>query len=188
MLALTDLPRGWRHFHFEHQALPELDLAEIDTSIPLFDKVVSAPILVSSMTGGTDEAYQINHNLALAAQNCGLAMGVGSQRAAIISGETSSTFRVRDVAPDILLFANIGAVQLNYGFTIDDCQRAVEMIEADALILHLNPLQEVFQIDGDVNWHGLLDKIAETSASHYLFPSLSKEVGWGISGRVARIC
>ncbi len=185
-VGFDSLTTGLEHFHFEHQALPEVNLAAVDTSIQLFDKMVAAPILVSSMTGGTDEAYQINHNLALAAQSCGLAMGVGSQRAAIINGETSKTFRVRDVAPDILLFANIGAVQLNYGFTIDDCHRAVEMIEADALIFHLNPLQEIFQIDGDVNWHGLLDKIAETCATLPV-PIVIKEVGWGISGRVARM-
>ena len=92
-------------------------------------------------------------------------MGVGSQRASIADGETTDTFRVRTIAPDILLFANIGAVQLNYGFGVAECRQAVEMIEADALILHLNPLQELFQIGGDLNWGQLLDKISEVAAS-----------------------
>ena len=108
------------------------------------------------MTGGTPEAQAINRNLAQAAQTCGLAMGLGSQRAGLENDETAGTFRVRAIAPDILLFANLGAVQLNYGYGPDECRRAVEMVEADALILHLNPLQEVVQAEGDANWGGLL--------------------------------
>ncbi len=179
------LTNGLEEFRFVHQALPELDFVDIDTSVALFGKRVSAPILISSMTGGTERALAINQNLAQAAQARGLAMGVGSQRASIADGATTDTFRVRTFAPDILLFANIGAVQLNYGFGLSECRQAVEMIEADALILHLNPLQELFQIGGDLNWGNLLDKIAEVAASLSV-PLIVKEVGWGISSQVAR--
>ena len=113
-------------------------------------------------------------------------MGLGSQRAGIERGEdTAGTFRVRDVAPDILLFANLGAVQLNYGYTVEQCQRAVEMIEADALILHLNPLQEVLQPEGDFRWRGLLGRIEEVCRVLSV-PVVVKEVGWGMSAQAAR--
>lgn len=179
------LTTGLEHYRFVHQALPELDLADIDTHVYIFGKRVSAPILVSSMTGGTAQAQMINRNLAEAAQACGLAMGLGSQRAGIEQDGTEKTFRVRDVAPDILLFANLGAVQLNYGYTTDQCRRAVEMIEADGLILHLNPLQEVLQAEGDFNWRGLLGKI-EAVCRALPIPVIAKEVGWGISAESAR--
>ncbi len=176
---------GLEQYRFVHQALPELDLPAVDTSVLVFGKRLSAPILVSSMTGGTEQAGMINRNLAEAAQQQRLAMGVGSQRAGIERGEAGQTFRVRDVAPDLLLFANLGAVQFNYGYTVDECRRAVDMIEADALILHLNPLQEAVQPEGDVNWRGLLGKIEQVCATLGR-PVIIKEVGWGISERTAR--
>ena len=179
------LTTGLEEFRFVHQALPELNLTEIDTRAHVFNKTVAAPILISSMTGGTAQAQDINRNLAEAAQARGLAMGLGSQRAGLESDGTANTFRVRDIAPDILLLANLGAVQLNYGFGVDECRRAVEMIEADALILHLNPLQEVVQAEGDLNWRGLLAKIAEV-CRHLPIPVVAKEVGWGISQQAAR--
>jgi len=135
------LTTGLENYHFTHEALPELDLNRIDTTLSLFGKKLAAPILISSMTGGTAEAETINLRLAEAAQETGIVMGVGSQRAAIEHPEQAGTFQMRRVAPDILLFANLGAVQLNYGYGIDQCRRAVDMIQADALILHLNPLQ-----------------------------------------------
>ena len=143
------LTTGLEHYRLVHQALPELDLTDIDTRAQVWEKTVAAPILVSSMTGGTAQAQLINRRLAEAAQARGLAMGLGSQRAGLEQDAAAATFRVRDVAPDILLLANLGAVQLNYGFTVDECRRAVEMIDADALILHLTPLQEVVQVDID---------------------------------------
>lgn len=184
-VGFPTLTTGLERFRFSHEALPELDLQEVDTSSALFGKQVKAPILVSSMTGGTVDAERINRNLAEAAQMQGLAMGVGSQRAGLEHATTARTFRVRDVAPGVLLFANIGAVQLNYGYGVDDCRRAVEMIEADALILHLNPLQEVVQAGGDTNWRGLLHKIAEVCKTLGV-PVIAKEVGWGISQETAR--
>lgn len=179
------LTTGLERFHFTHQALPELDLAEVDTSVTLFGKRLAAPLLISSMTGGTGEAEQINHNLAAAAEAQQIAMGVGSQRAGLERQASASTFRVRAVAPTVLLFANLGAVQLNYGYGVDACRRAVEMIEADALILHLNPLQEVVQAGGDTNWRGLVQKISEV-CQKLSVPVIAKEVGWGISRETAR--
>jgi isopentenyl-diphosphate delta-isomerase len=176
---------GLERYRFMHQALPELNLPEVDTSVEVFGRCVAAPILVSSMTGGTEQAGLINRNLAEAAQMQRLAMGVGSQRAGIERGEVSQTFNVRSVAPDVLLFANLGAVQFNYGYTVDECRRAVEMIDADALILHLNPLQEAVQPEGDVNWRGLLGKIEEVCRTLGR-PVIIKEVGWGISRQTAR--
>ncbi len=176
---------GLERFRFMHQALPELALPEIDPSVWLFGKRVTAPILVSSMTGGTAEAQAINRNLAIAAEAQGLAMGVGSQRAGLERSDSAGTFRVRDLAPSILLFANLGAVQLNYGYGVEHCRRAMEMIEADALILHLNPLQEVVQAGGDLNWRGLLKQI-EQVCTQLTQPVIIKEVGWGISAAVAR--
>ena len=179
------LTTGLEHYRFEHQALPEMDLDEVDASVTLFGRRLRAPILVSSMTGGTEQAQLINRHLAVAAQERRLAMGVGSQRAGIERSETASTFRVRDLAPDVLLLANLGAVQFNYGYGVDECRRAVEMIGADALILHLNPLQEVLQPEGDFNWRGLLGHIEAVCRTAGV-PVIVKEVGWGISAQAAR--
>lgn len=176
---------GLEKIQFIHEALPELDLDEVDTSLMLFNKLLQAPILVSSMTGGTPDAGVINFRLAEAAQICGLAMGVGSQRAALEHPEQVASFQVRKVAPDILLFANLGAVQLNYGYSVDDCQRAVDMIAADALYLHLNPLQEAVQAGGNTNWKDLAKKI-EAVCRKLTIPVIAKEVGWGISEKTAR--
>jgi isopentenyl-diphosphate delta-isomerase len=138
------------------------------------------------MTGGTSEAEIINLRLAEAAQEIGIAMGVGSQRAALEHPEQAKTFQVRRVAPDILLFANLGAVQLNYGYGIDECRKAVDMIGADALILHFNPLQEAVQDAGDTNFANLSKKI-EKVCKKIEVPVIAKEVGWGISERTAKI-
>jgi isopentenyl-diphosphate delta-isomerase len=176
---------GLDAIRFVHQALPELDMGAIDTTLTVFGKRLSAPLLISCMTGGTQEALRINRCLASGAQQAGVAMGLGSMRAAVVRPNTAHTFQVRDIAPDILLFANIGAVQLNYGFTVDQCRRAVELAGADVLVLHLNPLQEALQPEGDVNWAGLLPKI-EHLVKTIGVPVVGKEVGWGISRQVAR--
>lgn len=180
------LTTGLENVHFIHEALPEVDLNRVDPGLVLFGRRLSAPILVSSMTGGTSDAGTINLRLAEAAQEVRVAMGVGSQRAALEHPEQAATFQVRRVAPDILLFANLGAVQLNYGYGVDECRRAVDMIQADALYLHLNPLQEAVQDAGDVNWAGLAKKIEEVCAKLPV-PVIAKEVGWGISERTARL-
>jgi len=141
--------------------------------------------LISSMTGGFDLARKVNRNLAAAAQKLGIAMGVGSQRVAIEEPSAAASFQVRDIAPDILLLGNLGAVQLNYGYGIEQCRRAVEMIGADALILHLNALQEAVQPEGNRNFKGLTEKIAALCRDLEV-PIVAKEVGNGISVDVAR--
>jgi isopentenyl-diphosphate delta-isomerase len=180
------LTTGLENYYFVHEALPELSLQQVDASLDLFGKRLAAPILVSSMTGGTADAESINLRLAEAAQEMNVAMGVGSQRAAIENFEQAKTFQVRRVAPDILLFANLGAVQLNYHYGIDQCRAAIDMVEADALILHLNPLQEAVQDAGDTNFSELAKKI-EAICSNVSIPVIAKEVGWGISERTAKM-
>ena len=178
---------GLEKYHFVHEALPELDLKRVEPSLSLFGKTLAAPILISSMTGGTEEAGEINQRLAEAAQEVGVAMGVGSQRAALEHPEQIPTFAItRKVAPDILLFANLGAVQLNYGYGVDECRRVVDMIGADALYLHLNPLQEAVQDAGDTNFADLAKKIEEV-CTKLAVPVIAKEVGWGISERTAKL-
>lgn len=184
-VQFPNLTTGFERYRLTHQALPELDLRTIDTSVELLGRRLQLPLLISSMTGGTAAAAEINCNLARGAQAAGIAMGLGSQRAGLEQGETAYTFRVRDVAPDILLFANLGAVQLNRGYGLDHCKRALEMIGADALILHLNPLQEALQADGDWDWRGLLGRIADICRG-LAAPVVVKEVGWGINGETAR--
>lgn len=177
---------GLEQYHFIHQALPEISLSDVDLSQTLFGKRQAVPVLVSSMTGGSEEGERINRNLAVAAQEVGMAMGVGSQRAAISDPSLENTFKIRHLAPSILLFANLGAVQLNYGFTIQECQRAINMIEADGLILHLNPLQEALQPKGNTDFGGLAKKIAEVRKAIPI-PLIVKEVGWGISIQTAQL-
>lgn len=177
---------GFERYTFTHEALPEIDLADVDTSTELFGKRLEMPFLISPMTGGTEEALVYNRLFAEAAREFGVAMGVGSQRVAIEDPSLARTFRVRDVAPDILLFANLGAVQLKNGHGTDSCRRAVDMIEADALTLHLNPLQECVQAWGDTNYGGLADRIAALRQALDV-PVIVKEVGHGISARTAKL-
>ena len=180
------LTTGLEHYHFIHEALPEINLEDVDTSLEVFGKRLSAPVLVSSMTGGTEEAGAINRRLAEAAQQAGVAMGVGSQRTALEYADQVASFQVRQYAPDVLLFANLGAVQLNHGYGLDECRRAVDMIEANALYLHLNPVQEAVQEGGDTDFSGLAAKIAEV-CKRVGVPVVAKEVGWGISERSAKL-
>lgn len=171
---------------FEHNALPEIDIDDIRLNTEFLGKQISAPFLVSSMTGGPAQAAAINRNLALACQELGLALAVGSQRVAIEGHDKSGLgLELRKEAPDIPLLANFGAAQLNLGFGVAQAQRAIDMIDADALIIHLNPLQEALQIEGNRNWKGLLGRI-EGLARALSTPIVVKEVGCGISGRLAR--
>ncbi len=176
---------GFERFFFEHCALPEISLDQVDLSLDLFGRSLRAPLLISSMTGGTAQARDINLRLAEAAQALGIAMGLGSQRAAIEREDLADSYRVRTVAPNILLFANLGAVQLNYGYGADHARKAVDMIGADALFLHLNPLQEAVQAEGDRDWRSLLRKI-ELLASAVEVPIVVKEVGNGISASLVQ--
>ncbi len=175
---------GLEEYTFVHQALPELDRDLIDLGTTLFGQPLRAPLVISGMTGGTTEAAAVNRRLAEAAQALGVAMGVGSQRAMLEDPALTDTYRVRDIAPDILLFANLGAVQLNYGFGVTECRRAVEAIEADALVLHLNPLQEALQPEGNTDFSGLLARIGQVCRDLEV-PVIVKEVGGGLSGEVS---
>lgn len=176
---------GLERYRFTHACLPELNRDEIDISSTFLGAAIATPLLISSMTGGTEQAQLINERLAKTAQRFGLAMGVGSQRVAVENPDLSETFSVRKHAPDALLFANLGAVQLNYDYGVSQCQKAVDVLEANALILHLNPLQEAVQTEGDVNFKGLFAKI-EKLARILPVPIVAKEVGNGISASMAR--
>lgn len=176
---------GLERYRFRHCCLPELDAQDLNLTTLFLGKSLSAPLLISSMTGGTELAKQINYRLAAAAQHYGLAMGVGSQRVAVENPQVISSFAVRTVAPDILLFANLGAVQLNYTYGLAECQRVVDWLAADALILHLNPLQEAVQTHGDTNFRDLLSKIKQLCQSLPV-PVIAKEVGNGISVQMAQ--
>jgi isopentenyl-diphosphate delta-isomerase len=183
----SSLSSGLEEYRFTHEALPEIALPEVDTGLALFGKKLAFPLLISSMTGGTREAGTINQRLARAAEASGIAMAVGSQRAAIEDPTQARSFTIaRKAAPNILLFANLGAVQLNYGYGLEHCQRAVDMLEADALILHLNPLQEAVQPRGDTDFTGIAAKL-EQICRLMKVPVIVKEVGWGISVRTARL-
>lgn len=184
-VQFRETTNGLEHYRFTHCCLPELDFDEIDLTTTFLGKTLSAPLLISSMTGGTEQAKLINLRLAAAAERHQLAMGVGSQRVVIEKPEVASTFAVRSVAPNIPLFANVGAVQLNYRYGLDECQKLVDLLEANALILHINPLQECVQTGGDTNFRDLLEKIT-LLCRQLPVPVIAKEVGNGISGAIAQ--
>ncbi len=175
-----------KKFYFDeirltHRALPELDLKDIDPSIAFMGRKLSFPLVISSMTGGDHDLVRtINRNLALAADAAGVAIGVGSQRVMFSEPKARRSFEIRRYAPRALIFANLGAVQLNYGFTPAMCREAVAVAGADALYLHLNPLQEAVQPEGNTNFKGLADKIGLV-AERLDVPVVIKEVGAGLS-------
>lgn len=175
---------GFDRYQFKHNALPELDFQGISLDTQFLNKKMKTPLLVSAMTGGSQRAEMINLHLAEVAEHRGWAMSVGSIRAALENEQLAHTYQIRKVAPTIPILSNLGAVQLNYGYTIEHCQRAVDMIEADALVLHLNSIQEVIQPEGNTNFNDLLSKI-EKLCRQIDVPVGVKEVGWGISADVA---
>jgi isopentenyl-diphosphate Delta-isomerase len=185
-VAAKGITTGLERYRFEHQALPNLDFDDVDTGVRFLGHAVRIPLLISSMTGGVAEGGRINRNLARAAQACGVALGLGSGRIALEDAAAREHFRVRQEAPDVLLLANLGAVQLNYGFDARHCLDLVEMLEANALILHLNALQEAVQPEGNTRFAGLLDRIAEVCA-RLPIPVVVKEVGWGLSADMVRL-
>jgi isopentenyl-diphosphate Delta-isomerase len=177
---------GFDGVQFEHCALPNLNLDDIDLSVEFLGKSLRLPYLASSMTGGPEMGGRINSAIAEAAQEMGFAMGVGSQRIALGGGSGHGLdFSIRKIAPDIALYANLGAVQLVTGMTSDDARRAVDVIDADALILHLNPLQEALQPGGDRNWRNV-EAAIEKVCKALSVPVIAKEVGAGISVDVAQ--
>lgn len=180
-----DADGGFAGFRFEHDALPELDRAKIDTRVTLLGKNLDAPMIIGAMTGGTKRADEINRKLALAAEACGVGLALGSQRPMLENPGVADSYRVRKHAANLrLLFGNIGAVQLNYGVTAKDLARVVRETDCDAFFFHLNPLQEAVQTEGNTDFSGLLAKLAETIPALGV-PVLAKEVGAGISSTTA---
>jgi isopentenyl-diphosphate Delta-isomerase len=177
---------GFDAVEFEHNALPEIDMSAIDLSAPFLGRMLNAPFLISSMTGGPAKAATINENLARAARALGIAMAVGSQRVAVETGETGGLHRhLRDLIGEMPLLSNFGAAQLKGGQGADMARRVVDMIGADALIVHLNPLQEAVQHGGNRDWSGLFAELERLAASLHV-PVVVKEVGCGISARLAK--
>ncbi len=172
-------------YRFEHRALPEIHFDDVRIDVRFLGRELAAPLLISCMTGGTGAAEQINRRLAEAAAAGRVALGIGSQRKALDDPRTAATFRVREFAPHVPILANLGAVQLNCGYGVDECRRAVDMVEADALVLHLNPLQEVLQPEGQLDFRGLLPKIARVVEALDV-PVVVKEIGCGLSAAVGR--
>jgi isopentenyl-diphosphate delta-isomerase len=167
-----------------HNALPELDIEDIDTSASFLNHIFSAPLIIDAMTGGTKEAAKINANLAIAAQELGLGMGVGSQRAALESADVAETYSVaRKNAPTAFIVANIGGAQIRE-LKIKEILRIIKMVNADAIAIHLNPLQELVQPEGEPRFRGILERISRIS-SQLDTPIIVKEVGCGISHEVA---
>ncbi|WP_151704166.1 type 2 isopentenyl-diphosphate Delta-isomerase [Nitrincola alkalilacustris] len=167
--------------HLMHRALPELDLSRIDPSVEFLGKKLRFPLLISSMTGGDHDLVRtINQNLATAAERCQVAMGVGSQRVMFTQPAARASFDLRGFAPTTVLIANVGAVQLNYGFDAQRCRDVMDVLGADALFLHLNPLQEAVQPEGDTNFSGIADAIGRLRQALDK-PIILKEVGSGLS-------
>ncbi|HZO93995.1 MAG TPA: type 2 isopentenyl-diphosphate Delta-isomerase [Candidatus Baltobacteraceae bacterium] len=178
------LDAGWDGVRLHHEALPEIALADVDVGTTFLGRTLRAPLVISSMTGGTERAAEINRRLAAGADAAGIAFALGSGRAMLENDALRHTFDVRAAAPNVMLFANLGAVQLNYGVRIDDARRLVEELRADGLYLHLNPLQEALQPGGDTNFRALEPKIAALCAGLRV-PVVAKSVGSGIAPSTA---
>ncbi|MEJ5310061.1 MAG: type 2 isopentenyl-diphosphate Delta-isomerase [Anaerolineae bacterium] len=185
-VSFDQMTTGLERYRFVHQALPECDLSDVDTTTRFLDHPLAFPVLIASMTGGTEWTGRINRMFAEVAQAAGIGMGLGSMRVALEDPQALMTFQVRRYAPDILLLANLGAVQLNYGYGPDACRRLVDLVEADGLFLHLNPLQEALQPEGDTRFGGLVRQI-EAVCRALEVPVIVKEVGAGLSAEAARM-
>lgn len=178
------LDAGWDAVRLRHEALPEIALADVEIATSFLGLALRAPLIISSMTGGTARAAEINRRLARGAEAAGIAFALGSGRAMLEDEALRATFDVRPVAPNVVLFANLGAVQLNYGVTVDDARRLVDTLRANGLYLHLNPLQEALQPGGDTNFRALAPKIAAVCAALDV-PVIAKSVGSGIAPSTA---
>ena len=182
----TDVPAGFKDVILLHRCLPEINLDEVSTKTSLFGKNLEAPIIISAITGGTAEAKKINETLAKVAENKGIGIGVGSQRIALERPETANTFKVvRDLAPDNLVIGNLGCPQLSLGWGIEEAQKCIDMINADVLALHMNPLQEAVQVGGDTKYRGIINKI-KVLTDNLSTPIIMKETGAGIAYEEAK--
>lgn len=166
-----------------HNSLPELNLGEIDTKTRFFGKKLNLPLTIAAITGGTEEAEQINKDLAEIAEKKGIGFSLGSQRAMIENPELKETYYVRDVAPDVLLFGNVGIYQLK-NFGTQKVENALDYVGADALCVHINPSQELFQKGGDIDFKGVIDSLRKL-CRELKYPVIGKEVGFGVSREVS---
>ena len=180
----SKITTGFEEYRLIHEALPDIDLEDIDISCSFLGKTISAPFIISPITGGAEISRRINQNLAIAAQELNVVMSVGSQKLAIQDNSLLPTYQIRNVAPTIPILANIGAVYLNYGLSTEDCKKAVDLIQADALVLYLNPLQKALQHTGQTNFKDLGKKIAHLCTELHV-PVIVKEVGFGLSRSTA---
>jgi isopentenyl-diphosphate delta-isomerase len=172
-------------YKLPYTALPEIDLSEIDLSTQFMGSKISFPFIISSMTGGPEKGSIINKNIAIAAEKIGVPFGVGSMRVIIKHPESIASFDVKKYAPNVKLFANVGLVQLNYGFGIDEIKRIIDSIKADGIFFHINPLQEAIQPEGDTNYKNLIPKF-EKLLKKINIPVIVKEVGTGIDYKTAK--
>ncbi|MBI4406820.1 type 2 isopentenyl-diphosphate Delta-isomerase [Candidatus Micrarchaeota archaeon] len=177
-------PTGFDDVHFLHYALPELNYGEINTEVTFLKRKFSLPFMILGMTGGHETVERINKDIALACEEKNIVMGVGSQRAMIEKPELKKTFYVRDVAPKVFLCANVGGYQLTR-YPREKIEKMIADIEANALCVHLNPLQEIVQPEGDRNWRGVLAAIEKT-CDKIGVPVIAKEVGAGINAEVCK--
>jgi len=179
--AQSTIGTGFSDIQLIHRSLPEMDLEDIETETMLFGHRLSAPFIISAMTGGTEEAAKINKNLADAAELLSIGMGVGSQRIALEDKSREYSFRiVRERAPTAFIMGNIGCPQLALGYGVEEARTCVEMIDADALAIHMNPLQETIQMRGETKYRGVLSKIEEIVGGIEV-PVIAKETGSGVS-------
>ncbi len=177
---------GFEDIKFVHRALPEVNRKDINLSTSFLNKKFNAPLIVGAMTGGTEEAIKINQNIAVAVEKLGIGMGLGSQRAAIEAPCLEKTYSVaRKAAPNAFLIANVGGVQLVHGYGVKEARKVIEMIDADAVAIHLNALQEAVQPEGQTNFKGVLTKIGEI-AGELDKPVIVKETGAGICAEDAK--
>jgi len=177
----TDISTGFQDIRLIHRALPEIDLDEVNTETEFFGKKLAAPLIISAITGGTEEAAKLNAILAEVAEEKQIGIGVGSQRIAVAQPETVPTFSiVREKAPSTFVMANLGCPQLSLGWGVPEAEKCIEMVDADALALHMNPLQEAVQVDGDTNYRGVYEKIKELR-KNIGTPLVMKETGAGIA-------
>ena len=176
---------GFEDIHLIHKALPEIDKQDINLCTTVFHHKFSAPLIVGAITGGTSKATKINATIAEAVEELGLGMGVGSQRAALEDKKLEKTFAItRKKAPTTFLIANIGGVQLVHGYGVQEAKKAIEMIDADAIAIHLNPLQEAVQPEGQTRFKGILEKLSEIT-KELEKPVIVKETGAGIAAEEA---
>ena len=177
----TDVSAGFDDVTLVHRCLPEIDLSEVNTETSLFGKTLKAPLIMSAITGGTNYAKEINRVLASAAEKAGIGIGVGSQRIALEKPQVIDTFSVvRETAPSTLVLGNLGCPQISLGWGIEEAKMCVDMIGADALAVHMNPLQEAVQVGGDTNYRGVIEKIKRITQKLSV-PVVMKETGAGIA-------